>query len=129
MGQNEALVRTYLSAVERFDAAAALACCTPDMSQTEYPNMLTPTTRRRDVAAMGAGVDTAREMLVEQSYQIVSLFQIGDTAIAEMIWRGRLKPGPLPPEMTAYFAVFFTFRDGLISGQRNYDCFERPRAA
>jgi hypothetical protein len=115
-------------AIERFDATAALGCCTPDMTQIEYPNLLTPVTRRGTLATMAEGVVAARGMLAGQSYEIVSFAEIGGTAIAEMIWRGRLKPDPLPPEMTAYFAVFFTFRDGLIASQRNYDCFERSMA-
>ena len=119
-------VRAYLDAIERFDAVAALACCTPDMTQTEYPNMLTPMPRTRDAKAMEEGVTAARGMLVEQSYEIVSTVMSDDVLVAEMVWRARLKPGPLPEKMTAYFACFFTFRDGLISSQRNYDCFERP---
>ena len=122
------LVRAYLTAIERFDADAALACCTPDMTQIEYPNMLTPMPRTRDARAMGEGVTAARGMLVEQSYKIVSTLVSGDNLVAEMVWRATLKPGPLPEKMTAYFACFFTFRDGLISSQRNYDCFERPEA-
>ena len=128
MDRKEALVRDYLAAIERFDAEAALACCTPDMTQIEYPNMLTPMPRTRDVRAMGEGVVAAREMLVEQSYEIVSALCSEDMLVAELVWRARLKPGPLPTQMTAYFACFFTFRDGLISGQRNYDCFARPEA-
>ena len=128
MGERRQVIEEYLAAIAHFDAAAALACCTPDMTQTEYPNLLAPMTRTRDLAAMGEGVGAARALLVKQSYEIVRLFETGDVAIAEMIWRGELKPGPLPERMTAYFAVFFTFRDGLISGQRNYDCFERPEA-
>jgi hypothetical protein len=110
------------------DADAVRACCTPDMTQTESPNMLTPMMRTRDVSAMGEGVAAARGMRVEQSCEIVSMLCMRDTMVAELIWRARLKPGPLPENMTAYFACFFTFRDGLISGQRNYDCFERPEA-
>ena len=65
MDGKEVLARDDLAAIERMDADAARACCTPDMTQTEYPNMLTPMTRTRDVRAMGEGVAAACGMRVE----------------------------------------------------------------
>jgi len=129
MDERTRLVRRYLDAIERFDAEAALACCTRDMTQTEYPNLLTPMTRMREREAMGEGVVAAEAMLVEQSYEIIASHDAGEVLVMEMVWRATLKPGPFPEKMLAYFACFFTFRDGLISSQKNYDCFERPDAA
>ncbi len=63
--------------IERFDAEAALACCTRDMTQTEYPNMLTPMTRVRGLEEMGKGVLAAEAMLVEQSYEIIASHDAG----------------------------------------------------
>lgn len=128
MKTERALVRRYLAAIETFDAEVALGCCAPEMRQTEFPNMLTPMTRTRDREAMAEGVAAARGMLVKQSYEIVSEMDDGTTLAVELVWRATLKPGPLPEKMTAYFAAFFTFENGLISSQRNYDCFERPDA-
>ena len=128
MDDRTRLVRRYLDAIERVDSEAALACCTGDMIQTEYPNLLTPMTRTRDRETMGEGVVAAEAMLVEQSYEIIASHDAGEVLAMEMVWRATLKPGPLPEKMVAYFACFFTFRDGLISSQKNYDCFERPDA-
>lgn len=129
MDERQDTVRRYLDAIERFDAEAALACCAVEMTQTEYPNLLTPMTRVRGLDEMGKGIVAAEAMLVEQSYEIVASHDAGEVLVMELVWRARPKPGPLPEQMVAYFACFFTFRDGLISSQKNYDCIERPDAA
>jgi hypothetical protein len=53
---------------------------------------------------------------------------MGNEVIIEAIWTGVLSipVGKLAvgSEMKAYFAQFFEFKNGKITKQRNYDCFE-----
>ena len=52
----------------------------------------------------------------------------GQEVALEVLWVGTLAVpvGSLimGDEMRANFGVFLTFRDGLITRQRNYDCFQ-----
>ncbi len=129
MDERTRLVRRYLDAIERFDSEAALACCATEMTQTEYPNMLTPMTRVRGVEEMGKGVVAAEAMLVEQRYEITASYDAGEVLVMELVWCATLKPGPLPEKTVCHFTSIFIVRDGLISSQRNHDCCVRPDAA
>lgn len=121
-------VRNYLSAIERGDLGALLACYAPDAEQIEWPNLLKPRGDRRGLAALERDFERGRALLSSQSYDIVAIAEAEDLAIAEMVWTGtlavplgRLEAGAA---MQAHSAVAFKFRDGLIVSQRNYDCFE-----
>ena len=94
---NLSTIRTYLNALEAGAVGEALArFFTPDAVQVELPNRLNPRGRS--------------ERLTYPSHAC------------------RAGSGPLALEsgssLRAHFAMFFEFKDGLISSQRNYDCFE-----
>jgi hypothetical protein len=120
------IVRAYLKAIEqRKDATGFYAA---DMVQEEFPNLLSPTGARRELADLKDAAKRGKGVLRSETYEIVSLVEAGDMIACEILWRGvlavplrSLKPGE---EMRARFAAFFEFEGDKIRRQRNYDCFE-----
>jgi ketosteroid isomerase-like protein len=120
------IVRAYLKAIEqRKDATPFYA---RDMVQEEFPNLLSPTGARRELADLKDAAKRGRGVLRSETYEIVSLVEAGDIVACEILWGGvlavplrSLKPGE---EMRARFAAFFEFDGDKIRRQRNYDCFE-----
>ncbi len=100
----------------------------PEVEQKEFPNAITKHTAVRNLADLKKGAEKGRSVITEETYEVVQLHSCGETVILEAIWRGILaiQLGSIPAggTLTAYFAQFFEFKDGMIYRQRNYDCFE-----
>jgi ketosteroid isomerase-like protein len=121
--------RQYLAAIERDDPIASpFAFLAPDVVQIEYPNQFVPTGAERDLAAIAAAAERGRRVLQRQRYEVRTALAHGHEVALEVLWVGVLAiaVGTLAvgDEMRAHFGVFLTFRDGLITRQRNYDCFQ-----
>ena len=123
------IARRYFAAIESgasFEEIAAFL--TDDVIQEEFPNRITPSTARRDLAAMREASVRGRKVMSAQRYEILSSLAEGDTVALEVQWSGTLAVpfGTIPAggEMRARFAVFLEFRGEHIARQRNYDCFE-----
>jgi hypothetical protein len=120
------IVRAYLKAIEqRKDVTAFYAA---DVVQEEFPNLLSPTGARRELADLKDAARRGRGVLRSELYEIVTLVEGNDIVACEILWRGvlamplrSLKAGD---EMRARFAAFFEFEGDKIRRQRNYDCFE-----
>ena len=119
-------VRAYLKAIEQ--RKDVLGFYAPDIVQEEFPNLLSPTGARRELADLKAAAKRGQNVLASETYEIVNLIEAGDTVACEILWRGilavalrKLKPGD---EMRARFAAFFEFDGDKIRRQRNYDCFD-----
>ena len=120
------IVRAYLKAIE--ERGDFLAFFTDDGVQEEFPNALVPAGARRTIEDLREANARGRNVMTSETYEIVSLLEVGDLVACEVLWRGvlavplrTLKPGEA---MKARFAVFFEFRGDKIRRQRNYDCFE-----
>jgi ketosteroid isomerase-like protein len=127
---NVEIVRTYIAAVESFDEAGAFALLHPEMMFHELPNRIRPKGGVDDLAAMRAGFRRAAEgkVLRGQRYLIGELIEADDRVIVEARWEGdlvvpvgRLQPGDT---LVAHLCMVFRLRDGQITEQRNYDCYE-----
>jgi ketosteroid isomerase-like protein len=121
--------RQYLAAIERDDPRESpLAFLAPDVVQIEYPNQFVPSGAQRDLAAIADAADRGRRVLRAQRYSVQTALANGDDVALEVSWFGTLAVaiGALAAgdEMRANFSVFLTFRDGLITRQRNFDCFQ-----
>lgn len=121
--------RRYLRALEDGATGEALAAFFhPEVTQREYPNRLVATGATRNLRALLEGADRGQQVMAGQRYEVRRAVEQGDTVALEVDWSGTLKVpvGKLPAggTMRAAFAVFLTFRDGLILSQHNYDCFE-----
>jgi ketosteroid isomerase-like protein len=116
----------YLRAIET--GAPSDPFFTPDVVQREFPNRLVPGGATRDLAGLREAAERGKKVVIEQRYEVVSTMEQGDRVALEVVWKakiavpvGSLAPGDV---MRAQFAVFLTFRDGLIAQQHNYDCFD-----
>jgi ketosteroid isomerase-like protein len=126
---NLELARRYLAALEAGVVGDELAAFfSPDVEQIEFPNRLVPTGARRGRAEMLEGALRGQKVLREQRYQVEHAFADGNAVVLEVLWVGTLAidRGSIPAgyEMRAHFAVVLELRDGRITAQRNYDCFE-----
>jgi ketosteroid isomerase-like protein len=123
------IVEAYLKAIEAGATGAELAAFfTPDVVQHELPNRLVPNGARRDLAAILEAAERGQQAVTGQRYAVRSVLA-GETSVAmEVDWSATLKMAigslPVGGEMHAHFAMFLDFRDGKISSQRNYECFE-----
>jgi ketosteroid isomerase-like protein len=99
-----------------------------DAIQVELPNRLNPAGGSSDLATLVKRSVQGKQFLQSQRYDVVSEMAEGERVAVEAIWTGvtALAVGNFTEgqEIRAHFAMFFTFRDGKILSQRNYDCFE-----
>ena len=128
-GSNLDVVKSYLAAIEAGAGGDALArFFTEDVVQEELPNRLVPAGATRDLAGLLEAAARGRQAIRAQSYEIVSAVESGPSIALEVRWTGVLAVplGSLPAggEMRARFAMFIELREGRISRQRNYDCFD-----
>jgi len=126
--ENLATVRRYLKTIEdgAFDSIAELF--TSDMTMEQLPNRIYPNGIRGNVSQMAEGFAKGRKLLSSQTYEIKNSVVLEDRVAVEVLWTGTLALsfGSLSTgsQMRAHSAMFFQFKDGKISSQRNYDCFE-----
>ena len=121
-------VREYIGTVASSASADEVAAFfAPDAVMHELPNRIAPHGRRRTLADLRAAFSLGRTLLRSQSYEVRHVIAVGEHAAAEVEWTGTLavpfqdlKAGS---EMKAFIGMFFTFRDGKIVSQRNYDCY------
>ena len=125
--ENLETARKYLAAVERGDGTP-FDFLAPDIVQTEYPNQFVPKGAERDLAAMKEAAVRGSRVLRSQRYEVLTAIAHGSEVALEVIWVGTLAIAvgslAVDDEMRAHFGVFLTLRDGLITRQRNYDCFD-----
>jgi ketosteroid isomerase-like protein len=122
------VARAYLRAIERGDVETVLACYHPDVVQIEWPNRLKPKGDRRAIGQLAADLERGKAILRSQSYEILNVGAAPNYVIFEVLWRGTLAidRGALKAgdDMVAHSAIAFTFDNGKITSQRNYDCFD-----
>lgn len=126
--------RQYLAAIEADQSNGTPAATSPftffapEVRQIEYPNQLVPKGAERDLGAIMEAAERGRLVLRSQRYEVRTALANGNEIALEVLWVGTLAVavGSLAPgdAMRAHFGVFLTFRDGLITRQRNYDCFD-----
>ena len=126
---NATIVRSYLAALDAGATGEDLArFFTPDAEQVELPNKLNPTGGRSDLPTLLRRAEQGQRLLLRQSYKVRSIVEQGAHVAVEASWSAvlALPVGSLASgqTMTAHFAMFFELREGRISSQRNYDCFE-----
>jgi len=125
---NVELTRDYLKAVESMGSSERVAAFyAPDVIFREFPSRIVPNGRVSKLEDLQKAYQQGKSLLSSQNYQVQSLIENGDEIAAEIVWTGKLasafKDLPAGSELTAYVAMFLTFRDGKIVSQRNYDCY------
>jgi len=126
---NLEIARKHLQALGRGETGAALGSFfAPDVVLEEFPNRLTPSGKKRDLAEALESAERGKKVMSAQMYKIKNEIAEQGRVALEVEWVGTLAVpfGSIPAggQMKAFFAVFLEFREGKIIGQRNYDCFE-----
>jgi ketosteroid isomerase-like protein len=125
---NVELMREYLEAVSSMESVErVIVFYSPDVVFREYPNRVVPNGSVSHLEEMRKAFEKGRKLLSSQKYEVQSILEHGEEIAAEIVWTGRLAVAfdnlPAGSDLTAYVAMFLTFRDGKIVSQRNYDCY------
>ncbi|MEE1941371.1 nuclear transport factor 2 family protein [Streptomyces sp. TRM 70361] len=103
----------------------------PEVVHRELPNALLPVGATSDLAALLRAAERGAELLAEQDFEVLNAVAAGDRVALEARWTGTLAVpmGDLPAGrvLRAHIAAFLEIRDGRITAQRNYDCYEPLR--
>lgn len=122
------LIRRYLKTIEDGNSSGLDGLFADDMFIEQLPNRIYPKGIRQSVAGMHEAFEKGRKLLSSQTYEIKNAVVHEDRVAIEALWTGTLAIafGSLPAgsKMRCHSAMFFEFRNGKISAQRNYDCFE-----
>lgn len=120
--------RQYLKAIEDGDAIYVASLFSPDAVIEQLPNRIYPNGLRADVARVAEAFEKGRKIFARQTYEIASESVAENRVTLEVLWTGTLAIpfGALAAgaRMRCHSAMFLEFRDGKITAQRNYDCFE-----
>ena len=129
----DALIDSYLDAVERFDAVAIRACLHQHVTATLHPNAFAPEGSTSGLDAMLAALEAGRGLLREQRFETRAYMELVDgTVLATMTWTGTTAvdmPGiATGTTLRADVASRLTFEGDLILRQENWDCYYPPQA-
>jgi len=126
--QNLEAIRRYLQTLEHgyFDTIRDLFAS--EMTIEQMPNRVYPQGVQSTLRQMAEAFEKGRKLFSSQNYEIKSAVATGDAVALEVLWTGTLAVSfggrSEGSQMCAHSAMFFEFRNGKISSQRNYDCFE-----
>jgi ketosteroid isomerase-like protein len=103
------------------------------MRFVERPNLVSPRGSERDRGQVLASVEVGRQLLRDQRFEVVDHLVEGDRVASRVVWTGTLAVAAPPfadgSQLRADSSMHFTFRDGRILRQENFDCFEPPPQA
>jgi ketosteroid isomerase-like protein len=126
---NLAIALRYLEALESGAEGGALAeFYTKDVVQEEFPNRLSPIGAHRDLNAILDAARKGKKTVRAQKFEVLRSIVDGESVALEVLWSGFLATPvdtlPADSEMRAHISIWLDFRDGKISRQHNYDCFD-----
>jgi ketosteroid isomerase-like protein len=129
MPTNLEIAREYIRAIESGATGDMLArFFAPDVAIREMPNRVAPHGSASDLARALQAAERGQQLFRRQIYTIVNILGEGDRVALEMDWIGitAVPIQNLPPnsEIRDHAAVFLHFREGRITRQHHYDCFE-----
>jgi len=126
--ENLETVRRYLKGVENGNFSDVKTLLTTDVVMEQLPNRIYPQGLRGNLAQMESAFQKGRTLLAKQTYEIKRAVAEGNIVAVEVLWTGTLAVGlgtlTAGSQMRCHSAMFFEFKDGKITYQRNYDCFE-----
>ena len=122
------IVRRYLKNIEEGVFSDMQSLFDPDAAVEQLPNRIYPNGLRATLSQMEAAFEKGRKLLAKQTYEIKHAVSEANFVAVEVLWVGTLAIpfGNLAAgsQMRCHSAMFFTFKNGKIAAQRNYDCFE-----
>jgi len=119
---------SFVKAVEQLDGSQMDDFFSPDVKQIEWPNLFKTEGQERDLSSLKADIEKAAGILEGQRYEITKSMADENSVMLEMIWRGvmatDLSPLTSGQKLRAHCVAIFDFSDGMVTGLRNYDCFD-----
>ncbi len=122
------VVRRYLKSIEEGAFSEVESLFTAEAVMEQLPNRIYPNGLNATVSQMKSSFEKGRKLLTKQTYEIKNAIVAQDSVSAEVLWTGTLAVGfgnlAAGSQMRCHSAMFFTFEEGKIASQRNYDCFD-----
>jgi len=119
--------RNYIDALNaRADAEAIASFYTSDAVQEELPNRWTPGGAHRNLEGIKRARQRGLIATTSERYELTGATGGGSQVALELVWSGHAFEGasviPQGRRLEARFALFLTYRDGLIVRERRYQC-------
>jgi len=121
--------RAYLHAIERGVSEEELASFfSLDVVLEQFPNRLVPKLLQSNAEDILRQFMQGKKSVPRQKYEVHNIVAAGDWVAMQVRWEGVLAVPVAGLEagatMRAWLAMFLEFRNGKITRQSNYDCFE-----
>jgi ketosteroid isomerase-like protein len=101
---------------------------TEDAVTITHPNLLRPRGGRDERREMLAGSEAGAGLLASQTYDVLSVIEVGDKVVVRLKWTGVIarSAGPFREGqvLVAHVAQFIETRDGRVASIETYDCYE-----
>jgi predicted ester cyclase len=127
--ENLALARQYLRAIESGASAKVMAqFFASEVILEIFPSRFFPTGSRANLEGIRSAAERGKKVMAHQSYEIKNALASGDQVALEVAFVGTLllpfENIPAGGQMRAHVAIFLVFKNGKITSQRNYDCYD-----
>jgi ketosteroid isomerase-like protein len=127
--ENLALARQYLKTIESGGTVDELAqFFASEVILEIFPSRFFPTGSRANLAGIRSAAERGKKIMASQSYEIKNALASGDQVALEVEFLGTLlvpfEHIPAGGQMRAHVAIFLSFKNGKITSQRNYDCYD-----
>jgi predicted ester cyclase len=127
--ENLALARQYLKTIESGGTVDEVAqFFASEVILEIFPSRFFPAGSRVNLEGMRSAAERGKKVMASQSYEIKNALAGGDQVALEVEFLGTLlvpfQHLPTGGQMRAPVAIFLTFKNGKITSQRNYDCYD-----
>jgi predicted ester cyclase len=127
--ENLAIARQYLKTIESGGSPDEIAqFFASEVILEIFPSRFFPNGSRDNLQGIRAAAERGKKVMANQSYEIKNALASGDQVALEVEFVGTLlvpfQHIPAGGQMRAHVAIFLTFKNGRITSQRNYDCYD-----
>ena len=127
--ENLALARQYLKTIESGGTVDELAqFFASEVTLEIFPSRFFPDGSRSNLQGIRTAAERGKKVMGNQSYEIKNALASGEQVALEVEFVGTLLVSfqhiPAGGQMRAHVAIFLTFKNGKITSQRNYDCYD-----
>jgi hypothetical protein len=102
----------------------------PDVRFVERPNLINSAGSESDLNGMLAGIETGRQLLAWQSYEVLDHVAQGDLVVLRMRWSGELAidtgAWQRGTRLSAWCVGHYRLERGLIAEIEQHDCYDAP---
>jgi ketosteroid isomerase-like protein len=127
--ENLAIARQYLKTIESGGTVDELAqFFASEVILEIFPSRFFPAGSRANLEGIRSAAERGKKVMASQSYEIKNALASGDQVALEVEFLGTLlvpfQHIPAGGQMRAHVAIFLSFKNGKITSQRNYDCYD-----